>query len=177
MKVLLALLLAASAYPQALDLKHLDRLAAEATETANVTLDGALLQLGAKFLSSEKPDEARVRKLVAGLKAIYVRSYEFEKEGAYSAADLTGIRNQLRAPEWSRIVDVRSKNGDNAEIYIKTGGKDIGGLAIIAAEPKQLTIVNIVGKIDLEELRDLGGNFGVPEMDFEKAKPAKKEHE
>jgi hypothetical protein len=180
MKTLTAFLLAAAAcYPQALDLKHLERLADKAAESTNVTLDGALLQLGAKFLSAEKPDEARVKKLVAGLKAIYVKSFEFDKEGEYSEADIASVRNQLHAPEWSKIVDVRSrKGGDNAEIFIKTGGKDIGGLVIIASEPKELTIVNIVGRIDLDELSDLGGNFGIPKMEFQRTtKPPNKDDE
>lgn len=38
------------------------------------------------------------------------------------------------------------------------------GVAIIAAEPKQLTIVNIVGPIDLAKLAQLQGQFGVPQV-------------
>ena len=69
-------------------------------------------------------------------------------------------------------MDVHSKkDGDNAEIYLKTGGAD-GGLAIICANPKELTMVNIVGKIDLDELSELGGNLGVPKIDVEKAEAA-----
>ena len=72
-------------------------------------------------------------------------------------------------------MDVQSKkDGDNAEIYLKTGGSD-GGLAIICAGAKELTVVNIVGKIDLDELSELGGNMGVPKIDVEKAKPPKKD--
>jgi hypothetical protein len=156
---------------QAIDLKHLDRLAAKASETADVTLDGSLLKLGAKFLSADDPDQAKVKKLVAGLKGIYVRTFEFENEGEYSEADVASIRKQLQSPGWSRIVGVRSKKDkENAEVYLKTDGPD-GGLAIICANPKELTVVSIVGKIDVNELSELG-HFGVPEIDLEKPKPS-----
>ena len=44
------------------------------------------------------------------------------------------------------------------------------GLAIIASEPREFTIVNIVGNIDLEHLHDLEGNFGVPDLGIEVGK-------
>jgi hypothetical protein len=164
-----------AAYGQALDLKHLDRLAARASSTVDVSLDGALLKLGAKFLSADDPDQAKVKRLVDGLKGIYVKTFEFEKEDEYSESDLTTIRSQLRASDWSRIVGVRSKrDGENVEVYIKIGGTGPGGLAVIAAEPKELTVVNIVGKIDLDQLSDIGGNFSIPKMDLEKSKPEPK---
>jgi hypothetical protein len=137
----------------------LDRLAAKATETVNISLDGALLQLAGKFLSSEKDDEAKAKALIQGLKGIYVKSFEFDKEGEYTPADVEAIRSQLRAPSWSRIVGVVSKReGENVEIYAKPEGNRLGGLVILAAEPKELTVVNIVGTIDLEQLSELGGN-------------------
>ncbi len=56
------------------------------------------------------------------------------------------------------------------EVYIKNDSKGIGGVAIIATEPKQLTLVNIVGAIDLESLSDLGGHFGIPGVEVDKKK-------
>ena len=45
------------------------------------------------------------------------------------------------------------------------------GLALIASEPRQFTIVNIVGAIDLDKLHKLEGQFGVPKLDLDPAKP------
>ena len=47
------------------------------------------------------------------------------------------------------------------------------GLAIIASEPRQFTIVNIVGAIDLDKLHRLEGQFGVPKLDIDASKAAK----
>jgi len=50
------------------------------------------------------------------------------------------------------------------------------GLAVIASEPRQFTIVNIVGAIDLDKLHKLEGQLGVPKLDIDtsKAEPAPK---
>lgn len=169
-------LVAAPAWAQDVRLPaDLDKLAAKAVESVDVNLDGALLQIAAKFLSGNDPDEARVKALITGLKGIYVKAFEFSREGEYSPADVEAIRSQLRAPGWSRIVGVTSrKEGGNAEIFVKPQGDKFGGVVILAAEPKELTVVNIVGTIDLDALSELGGHFGVPRVELPKdKKPAK----
>jgi hypothetical protein len=164
------------AFGQALRLPaSFDKLAAKAREVVDVTLDGAMLQFAGKFLSDRKPDEAKVKNLLSGLKGIYVRSFEFAKEGEYSEADVEAVRSQLRSPGWSRIVGAVSKQErENAEVFLKSEGNQISGIAIIAAEPKELTIVNIVGPIDLAQLSDLGGQFGIPKIEVNPARKAQK---
>jgi hypothetical protein len=39
------------------------------------------------------------------------------------------------------------------------------GLALVTAEPQELTVVNIVGPISLEKLSKLGGHIGIPHVD------------
>jgi len=150
---------------------NFDKLAARASDTVDVSLSGSLLQFAVKFLSDTDKDQAKVKKLVGGLKGIYVKTFEFKKPGEYSAADVESFRAPLHPPDWERIVGVHStEDGENVEVYIKSDGKGISGLAIIATEPKQLTLVNIVGAIDLDSLSELGGHFGIPEVDVDKKK-------
>ena len=176
--LLLALLLAAPARAQdsaLLQIQQLDKLSEKAADTVEVNLDRKLLQLAARFLDPKKPAEARVRELVGGLEGVYVRVFEFTKPGEYSAGDVDGLRAQLRG--WSKIVGVRSRRDkQNVDVHIKYEGERILGLAIIAAQPLELTVVNIVGPIDLEKLSQLQGQFGIPSLDLEKAAkpPARK---
>ncbi len=152
---------------------ELDRLAAKASDVVEVTLDGQLLQLAARFLSNKEPEEAKVKQLVSGLKGIYVRAFEFDREGEYSKADLDAVRNQLKGPGWQRMVNVKSlKHGENAEVYFRMVGDKAAGLLIIAAEPRELAVVHIDGPIDPEQLSDLGGHFGIPRLSDRK-KPEK----
>jgi hypothetical protein len=152
---------------------NLDRLAAKASETVDVSLDGSTLQFAAKFLDSKDPDQSKVRKLIAGLEGIYVKSFEFDKKGEWTAADLDGIRNQLKAPDWSKIVGVKSTDGEISEIYLRKQNGKLTGVAILAAEAKELTVVNIVGPIDLDSLAELGGHFHIPPLDMAKPDAAK----
>lgn len=174
--VAIALLAAGSLAAQEFRLPaSLDRLKDKATEVVDVTLDSSLLQLAARFLSDKDADQAKVRKLVGGLTGIFVRSFEFDRPGEYLESDVESIRSQLKAPGWSRIVGVINKRGgDNAEVYIKTANGQVSGLTIIAAEPKALTIVHIEGKIDPDQITELGGQFGIPKLSRAPDKDSKK---
>src|SRR6476620_11750470 len=116
--IVLGVTATASAQNARIQTSQLDALAAKASETVDVNIDESLMQMTAKFLSSKDPDEAKVKDLVNGLKGIYVKSFEFETEGQYTAADLESIRSQLRGPGWTRLVNVTSKNEGNLEVYL-----------------------------------------------------------
>ena len=160
--------LTAQAQDIRIELGNLDKLEPRAAESVDVTLDGRLLTLATMFLDAKKPQEAAIKDLVVGLKGVYVKVFEFDKEGEYSAADIDPVRTQLRAPAWSKMVGVKSrKQGQNVEVYMTMTGAQIGGIAVIATEPKQLTVVNIVGTIDLDKLVKLSGRFGIPSIDVD----------
>jgi len=162
--LLLLLLISPLAFAQPLKLDSLDKLASKAAETVKVTLDSKLLGLASRFLSNDDPDEAQVKQLVKGLKGIYVRSFEFSNTGQYADSDLDAIRKQLHDASWKPIVEVHNKDeNDNTDVYIKDEGDHYAGMAIVSAEPKQLTVVHIDGVIDLDGLSKLAGNFGIPD--------------
>jgi hypothetical protein len=160
----------ASAQDARIQTSQLEHLAAKASNTVDITIDERLMQFAGKFLSRRKGDEASVKEFVDGLKGVYVKSYEFETEGQYSPADIESIRSQLRGANWSKIVNVNSKKEGGVEVYLMTQGGKNAGLALLATEPKEITIINIVGPIDLDKLSHLEGNFGIPELDIERSK-------
>lgn len=166
----IAACLAGFAYAQQFKL-NLDQLAAKASDSVDIALNGATLQFAAKFLDSKDPDEAKVKKLISSLEGIYIKTFEFKKAGEWKEEDLEAIRKQLKTPEWSKIVGVKSsQDGETAEIYVRNEDKKITGVAILAAEPKELTVVNIVGPVDLDSLADIGGHFGIPKVNVGKQK-------
>lgn len=145
-----------------------EQLADRAEEVVDITVDSALLGLAGAFLSGQDEEEAKVKGLVQGLKGIYVRSYEFAEEGAYSMKDVDSLRAQLDSQGWTRVVNVQSAkaSGDNVAVYLKKNGDDVTGLTVLAAEPKELTVVHIDGPINLRDLAKLGGSFGIPKVDI-----------
>jgi hypothetical protein len=158
------------AAPRPVDLKDLDShalaaFAAKASNTVDVTLDGNVLKMAAGFISSSGDEDAvKLKKLIAGVKSITVRTFEFKTKGQYSKADVNAIRKQLKTPEWSSIVTVNDKeSGETSEVYV-LGGKDKpGGILIISAEPTELTFVQILGTVDISDLSAFE-DLGVPDV-------------
>ena len=52
------------------------------------------------------------------------------------------------------------------DVFFKMEKNQIAGLVVIAAQLKELTFVNIVGPIDLDQLSSLSGQFGIPKVDL-----------
>jgi hypothetical protein len=156
--VVLSVLMPDAAAAQQLELDRLTRLTEQAAEVVDVNVDPTMLAQLVKGLAAQANDE-KLKKLIAGLKGIFVKGFEFNQEGAYTDADVEAIRSQLKAP-WSRMISVREK-GESFELYLWMQNDQPEGLALIAAEPKELTVVNIVGRIDLAALGALSF-IGIP---------------
>jgi hypothetical protein len=166
----LAMLLTQAAHGAdgSLKLPNFDALGEKANKVVSITLDPALLGLATRFLDDAEPEDAAAKLVIAGLKGIYVKSYSFDTDFAYPKVDVDMVRKQLTAPGWQRLVEVRSrKEQSNVDIYISMDGNKANGLAIISSEPREFTIINIVGSIDLEKLHKLEGQFGIPKMQLE----------
>jgi hypothetical protein len=166
--------LVANAQDSRIQTASLDHLAAKASQSVDVNVDERLMKMAAKVFSDQDPDERKIKKLVEGLKGIYVRSFEFDTSGQYTAADLESIRTQLSGPGWTRMVNVTSKKEGNLEVYLRFQGDMVNGLAVLHSDEKELTVVNIVGPVDLDQLADREGQFGVPELGIESQKPKTK---
>ncbi len=162
--------LTARAQDPRIQLTHLDHLATRANETVDVNIDERLILLAAKLFDEKDEDQAQIKKLVVGLKGIYVKSFEFDNDNEYSNADVETIRAQLRSPAWTRLVNVISKREGNVEVYVSLAGADVNGVTVISAEPRELTVVNIVGPVDLEKLAKLEGNLGIPDLGIKSSK-------
>ncbi|HVZ83493.1 MAG TPA: DUF4252 domain-containing protein [Terracidiphilus sp.] len=136
-------------------------LAARASDVTEVTLGKNMLAFAAKFMNGKDKDDAAVRQLIEGLDGIYVREYEFDKDGQYSMDQIEQVRRAFETPEWSPIVHEReSKSGETTDVLMKVVNGESHGLFILETEPKELTMVLILGPIrmdDLSKLQGLGG--------------------
>lgn len=166
-KLVLTLILLTAAVPAMAQRINLDifprELADKAEEVVDVTLDANMIRLAAAFFAKGDEDTRAIRDLLRPLEGIYVRSYDFGSSGQYDTAIIDRLKSQL-GPTWKTLVTVRSKKKENVNIYADMRGDRVVGLVIIAAEPKELTVVNIVGPIDIERLGELGGHFGIPDV-------------
>ena len=145
-----------------LTLPDFHALESQASESTVVTVGPWLLHFASHFADRNDPDGAVTRRVLANIKSITIHSYEFDHDFVYSQADVDAVRAQLRAPNWNRLAQVRSKDRDNVDVYVSMENDLTTGFAVISSEPRELTIVNVVGSISADDLQRLCAHLNVP---------------
>jgi hypothetical protein len=137
-------------------------LAARASDVTEVTLGKNMLAFASKFMNGKDKDNAAVQQLIQGLDGIYVREYDFDKDGQYSMEQIEQLRKAFETPEWQPIVRERErKSGETTDVLMKMVNGESHGIFILDAEPRELTLVLILGPIRMEDLSKLGGIGGL----------------
>jgi hypothetical protein len=148
-----------------LKLPDFSSLAGKATESVNISLDPWLLRIATVAMGDKDADSAATKKLLSEIKSIEIRSYQFATDFAYSTADIDAVRRQLTTPGWSQLMQVRNRdNGENVDMYILVENDRTRGFALIASEPREFTIINIVGSISAEDLPRLENHLHLPKV-------------
>lgn len=148
-----------------LNMKELEKLEAKADEVVSVNLEGESLDLGRKLLLVRKGVTAPVKELVNGLKGIYMRRFWFGKKKGYDEEDTADIHKQMKGPGWVPMIDVRNrKKPEGVTVYSYVENDEVAGYAVVSEEEQEVTVVNIVGQVDLEALAALGEQMNIPAM-------------
>lgn len=153
-------------------------LAARASNVTEVTLGKNMLAFAAKFMNGDNRNDVITRRLIEGLDGIYVRDYEFDKPGQYSLEQVESLRKAFETPAWTPIVRERDlKSGETTDVMMKMVNGESQGMFVLSAEPKELSIVLILGPIRMDELGQLkglgglGGLGAVPKLEQRGGKP------
>lgn len=135
---------------------NFDAVAAKATKKTELNLEGPALAMALEQVAKHKPDMAgKFGKALESVKGVYIGNYEFAKAGDYSQDVLEPLRKEVQAASgWSRIVHVHEKD-ESTEIYVKNQDGNVAGCLVLAAEPRELTIVQVVGDFPLAGLQEL----------------------
>jgi hypothetical protein len=148
-------------------------LASRATHVTEVTLDKNMLAFAAKFMDKDKDDDEdskAVKQMIQNLKGVYVREYQFDKDHSYTGAELEGLRKYFESSDWSPMVHERTKGiAEGTDVYVKLVNGQMQGLFVLDAEARELSLVLILGPIDMEKISKLGGSFGIPKDAMKKA--------
>jgi hypothetical protein len=157
-----------------LQLTNLDKLNSKAANVTDITLDGAMLDMASKFIAmDEDKEDAELVAIIKNLKGIYIKSFEFDDANQYSAADVEAVRKQLAAPGWSCIINVTKRTGEKNQVYLLKDGEKVAGVAILVAESRELTIVNIVGAIPVDKIAQFEDHYVRGLRDEQKPKKTK----
>jgi hypothetical protein len=137
-------------------------LAARASDVTEVTLGKNMLAFAAKIMNGKNDDDAEARRLIEGLEGIYVREYEFDREGQFSKDEVDQLRKYFETSDWSPVVRERErKSGESTDVMVKLVNGESHGMFILEVEPKELTIVLILGPIHMDDLGKLKGIGGL----------------
>ena len=152
-------------------------LADRAAHVTEVTLDKNMLAFAGKFMNKDKDDDDKeAREMIQGLRGVYVRDYEFDKDNEYTAEELEGLRKYITSSDWSPMVHERTKGAkEGTDVYLKLVNGQVQGLYVLDAEPRELSLVLILGPVDMDKIGSLGGSFGIPKQAVKDVKKAQKE--
>ena len=145
---------------QELDLSFLKGLEAKAKESTDINLGPEQIQLLMGF-SGEGSKE--LLGLGKSIERVQVKTFEFDKDGMYNVADMESLRAKLKNGDFVPLISVKEKGGFT-EIVMRKGPKGNRGFVIVSAEAREVTVVNIVGDLDLASLGKLTGKFGIPNI-------------
>lgn len=154
----------ASAAQRELRIPAFTHLRDKAVETVEVDVGGFLLRLAKRFTRDEAANDPHLR-LLQDIDAVKVRSFKFDRDGAYSPSDVAAVRDQLKGPEWNAIARVHKRDPlEDIDVFVCFDDGKACGIAVIAAQARELTFVNVVGRIDIDSLAELEGEFGIPKV-------------
>ena len=160
----------ANAQDARLRFERLNGLENKAQDVVEVNIDGKLLDLAKRVMVKvNDPNSKKIAQAISGLKGIYVRVYNFEKENEYNVTDVEEIRSQLQSPAWQKLANVRSKkNNQKVDVFTMFTGDQMSGVAVVVSDSKSIAVVNVIGPIDIELLAEMSGKLNIPKIDIER---------
>lgn len=116
--------------------------------------------------SAVSESESELAELLRGLESIRLRSFPIEEgDGERVRKRTAELGRRLEASGWESIVVVRGEEED-VQILLRTAEGRIAGMMLFAVEAEaSVTLVNIVGSFDPEELGRLGRSFDLQPLE------------
>ena len=132
--------------------------------SVEINLRGAMLRLIAKVTGDEDPEFAQI---MDNLEAIRVQVAPVDR---LQASDIrkgldTGVA-MLESLGWYRMVLTRDE-GEEVHIYGRERDGSLQGLTVLALEDDEVIVLNLVGRIDPDQLGSLMTGLDLPEVTVE----------
>ena len=151
-----------------LQMPDFSHLRAKANDSVDVTIGGPLLHFVSHMMAKDADmdeDDKAAMSVLADVSSVQVRNFSFDEDDAYSIADIDGVRKQLDAPCWNHLVEQHKREPrEDTDVFMCLEDGKIKGIAVVASEPREFTIVNVIGNIDIDKLAKLEGQFGIPKV-------------
>jgi hypothetical protein len=141
----------------------------ESSENLSLSFGAMPLQL-ARFVLDDDHGDARA--LLAELRAVRVHVLEGRDDARSFADGIEELKADLLREGWVTVVTVR-EGAERASVLLRPGRAGaIHGVTVIAQEPNEAVLVNLVGNVRLDLLNDYMAELNVdtPRVDIDSAR-------
>lgn len=138
----------------------------KADEVVKVNLWGRPLEHAKKLLGLRKNVTDSVRGFMGGLTAVYRRTYRFRGKDA-SKDDVEPVHRQLAEEGWVPLIETEDRQKpESLSVYSYSRDDQVAGMTVVSREPDEITVLKIMGPMDLEALSAIGSGLGMPVMNL-----------
>ncbi len=150
--------------------RGIESLGQNASSRTEFTLDHSMLVLASKL----DQDDDDLRRVIAGVDGVSVRSYRFPRPGMYDSEALNSVRQQFHTAGWKHMVSTHDKDGGSGatDLWVHFENKTIRNVAVLLTGEKQLNLIAVSGSISPLDLFHLSGHFGIPKIEGGAVVPA-----
>jgi len=107
-----------------------------------------------------------LRRVIAGVNGVSVRSFRFAGEVVYDPAMVESISQQYREAGWLHLVsNYKNASGMHSDLWIHLDEASVRDIAVLLVGAKQVSFVAASGSVTPLDLLHLSGHFGIPKMD------------
>jgi hypothetical protein len=160
----------AQASPQTWVPQAVEVLGQNASSRTAFSLDHSMLVLASKI----DRDNDDLRRVIAGVNGVTVRSYRFPQPGMYDPQTLRAVSQQFQTAGWMHVASPHHKDGDpgGSDFWIRFDNKVISNIAVLFTGENHLNFISVSGSISPLELFRLAGHFGIPSIEGGEVVPA-----
>ena len=136
----------------------------KADEVVKVNLWGRSLEQAKRLMGLRKNVTASVRGFLGGLKGVYRRTYRFRGSEA-SEDDVRPVHKRLSDDGWVPIIETADRQApESLSVYSYYEDEELAGMTVVSSDPGEVTVLKIMGPVDLEALSQIGRGLGLPLM-------------
>ncbi len=134
-----------------------------ASSKTEFSLDHSMLV----FASKLDQDNEDLRRVIAGVSGLSVRSYHYPGPWTYDPGALNEVKEEYHQAGWHQLLNNHAKDGGPGvtELWVRFENRAIGNIAILVARANEVSLITVSGSISPLDLSHLGGHFGIPKIE------------
>ncbi len=143
--------------------RGIEALRTNASTKTEFTLDHSMLVLASKM----DPDNADLKRVIAGVDGVTVRSYRYPAASSYDPAALAVVKAQFHEAGWKQLMNKEEKDGGSGvtDVWVRVEHNAVSNISVLQAKSNEVNFVVVFGSINPLDLFRLSGHFGIPKID------------